>query len=381
MTRDLSDRDQRFLAAAELDGADRLLAKYAQVAPDDFVVLAFEAACKNTARILAVALRRQGVRYALLPVVPYKDPSLNRKLAAVVPSASETTGSLVIVVLELHTMSHTSEFRSAMRGFAGAARGVQVVSATPEQLLESYRLEPDDLRGRNEYVLNMLSRAASVSYTTDAGSSIVVNIDHERFVWISNWGRPRAGEFCIMPPGEVATYPAAVSGKFVADGAANCNLACDWDLRLADTPLTLHIEESVVVHAECDNPYVMRLVEASRNQVNGGRIGEFGIGTNLGVVTMVPGNSHVNERSAGVHLAIGQTNQPDGRAEYHADIHLDLIARGGLLTASPTGDRLDLLASFGSSAGCRLNAVDDDVVGVDSFELGDDCCGLQIAIP
>jgi leucyl aminopeptidase (aminopeptidase T) len=168
-----------------------------------------------------------------------------------------------------------------------------------------------------------------------------VTFDHSRFRWISNAGRWRPGSFVVLPAGEIATYPASVTGRLVADFAIHTNVPMEIDTRLHDTPVTLDLEEGRVVRVSCAYPALYALLREWFAEPHVDRCGEVGFGTNLGVTASVEENSHVNERSPGLHLGFGNHHQSTAAVGYSCDIHLDFIAAGGIVMV-PGGPAIDL---------------------------------------
>lgn len=180
-------------------------------------------------------------------------------------------------------------------------------------------------------------------------------------------GALRPGGFMILPPGEIATYPARVNGVLVADGAINCNVTTTLDMRLGDCPLRVEIIDSVARSARCDNPDLQQLVEDCFARTNGRRIGELGFGTNQGLRDFVRHNSHLNERQPSFQLGFGQHNQPLSVVNYEADIHLDLITNDAIvdLPRQAGSVRMSTLVAQDGVEHPRLIR-DEDITG--------DCC-------
>jgi len=74
------------------------------------------------------------------------------------------------------------------------------------------------------------------------------------FQWISNHGGVLPGRTLVLPAGEVNTFPARIDGTFVADGAINVNRRIAFDVRLAEHPVTVRIEDGRAVDVRCDDP-------------------------------------------------------------------------------------------------------------------------------
>jgi hypothetical protein len=163
---------------------------------------------------------------------------------------------------------------------------------------------------------------------------------------------------------------------FVADFAFNVNAVTRRDARLREHPVTIWIEHGRAVKAECSDPAVSQFIEETFQTRCAYNVGELGFGTNSAVTDPIPLNSHINERRPGVHLGFGQHNQDPGVVGYQCPIHLDLIAKGGLVWVDDGEIPLDL-ENIAPSAGQHPdNPRDEDVfAGTEDLEI-DDCCGL-----
>ena len=212
---------------------------------------------------------------------------------------------------------------------------------------------------------------------TRGGTDLRVTIDTELHRWISNRGVWRPGSVVILPAGEVATFPASIEGVLVADFAFNLNAITDRDARLHDCPVTTWIERGRVVRYECRNLEISRFLDECFQTCCAHNVGELGFGTNFGVETSIPMNSHINERYPGVHLGFGQHNQDANTVDYFCHIHLDLIARGGLVWVDSEPVPLDLESIIPSSRPHPTRFRDEDVFSPQFADLEiDDCCGM-----
>ena len=223
---------------------------------------------------------------------------------------------------------------------------------------------------------------------TLGGTDLRVTIDANRHRWISNRGTSHPGGVVILPAGEVATFPASISGVHVADFAFNVNAITDRDARLQDHPATVWIEEGRAVKYQCDDAAMSQFLEECFRTHCAYNVGELGFGTNFGISDAISMNSHINERRPGVHIGFGQHNQDPGVVGYQCSIHLDLIARGGMVWVDDDPTPLDLEHIVPSSQPHPTNSRDEDVFSPESEDLYvDDCCGiltsdgLQLASP
>jgi leucyl aminopeptidase (aminopeptidase T) len=215
--------------------------------------------------------------------------------------------------------------------------------------------------------------------TTRGGTDLQVRLDSVHR-WISNRGSSRPGGTIVLPAGEVATYPADVNGTFVADFAFNINTVTHRDARLNRFPVTVKIECGRAVSTECADQSLQQFLDECFSMDHSHNVGELGFGTNTGVAEPIALNSHMNERCPGVHLGFGQHNQDEMQVGYQCQIHLDLIARGGLILVDDRIEPIDLEDLRPSSDLHSMHARDEDVFAPGSHEPDDrDCCGVMRA--
>jgi leucyl aminopeptidase (aminopeptidase T) len=133
----------------------------------------------------------------------------------------------------------------------------------------------------------------------------------------------------------VATLPASVDGRLVADFAIHVNVVTSLDVRLHEHPVTVVVKDGQAIDYHCSDSDVLRYLDEFFSMKGYRGVNELGFGTNTAVKTATRRNSHINERTAGIHLGFGRSD--DATA-----IHLDLIATGGLVWADSDPAALDL---------------------------------------
>lgn len=204
----------------------------------------------------------------------------------------------------------------------------------------AFNSPPRDLRAINAGLLTRLIPARSLHISSALGTEMDIELNSDRYKWVSNHGVPAPGELLVFPAGEVNTFPEQINGRFVARGALNFNCRVDFDVRLADHPVTIDIKDCHARAWQCDDPQVQAFLNDVFAQPHATRIGELGIGTNIGIHRWVAHNSHINERRAGVHLGFGEHGQP-GIVGYQAMVHLDVISEGEELEIRDGGPTID----------------------------------------
>lgn len=360
-------------------GVETFLGAYVGVTPDDDVLLLYAPDSAQVAVWVSVGLEAMGIRPRRLAFTPLADETFAARLATALPSPDEVAHRLVVLTFERETMSHAKVIEAALAGHDPSRRAVfRAISSCDDFFTRAMRATPPELSARNTALLERLMTAQRLRITAPGGTDLAITLDNARHRWISNRGSARPGRSVILPAGEVATYPATVEGVLVADFAFNVNAITDQDSRLDRTPVTVRIEGGRAVETQCEDPRITRFLQDCFQTHCAYNVGELGLGTNPGIVEPIAMNSHINERRPGVHLGFGQHNQDPGVVGYQCAIHLDLIARGGLIWVDDDPLPLDL-ENLPPPRGVHPSRPrDEDVFAPDSGDdlTIDDCCGI-----
>ena len=352
-----------------LQGVKVLLDDYVLADETDTFVIAYTPDSRDPAAWIALALKQRGFQAQIVSMRKLQDETFAERFGAVLPDPAVLPGRLVVITLERDTMSHFNVFESAMKSYGGERTMVlRIISASTEFFTKSLNVTPARLSDLNATLLERVKPAARARVKSSSGTDLEIAIDSEKYQWISNRGVWRPGGFTILPAGEVATYPADVNGVLIADGAFNANIVTKLDARLADNPVRVEIEHGAAVSLHCADPKLNEMFQLCLSSPHGRRVGEFGLGTNHGIDSFIPANSHINERRCGVHLGFGQHNQSLARVPYIADVHLDLITAGALVWLDDDPAPIDLERVVPTGAAHPADALDEDITG--------DCCGL-----
>lgn len=357
------------MTVSVIQGVQVLLSEYAAIRPGDHCVITYTPDSREPAAWVAVGLKTRGITPKMVMMRPLVDEEFAERLKAVLPEPEQVAGRLVIFTLEKDTMSHFEPLKWVLERFGNEkCQILRVISASSEFFTEAMNLSPRELTGLNSSLLFQLNGQHSLHVSTEGGTDLRIEVDEQRFDWISNRGVWRPGGFTILPAGEIATFPVTVDGTLVADGAINCNIISRLDMRLAAAPLTVEIEGGKAVSFHSANPEIKELVGLCFARPHGMNIGELGFGTNSGISRFIPHNSHINERRCGLHLGFGQHNQPRSRVNYQTDIHLDLITNGAVVEVLGEDRTIDLNAVVPSDQPHPKSTRDEDIV--------EDCCGF-----
>jgi leucyl aminopeptidase (aminopeptidase T) len=307
-------------------------------------------------------------------MAPLRDPGFRERLAAHIPERRLKNGRCILLMFERDTMSHNVIVKLLFRKYdPDQYTVVRAINSGRDLFVTGLAMHPSVLSAHNTALLERCRNANSLYIETKNGTSLRVELNNSKYQYKSSRGIRQPGKFMVIPPGEVATFPANINGTLVADFAINVNFLFDGDVRLDRNPVTLVIENGKLTRFDCSNPEITVCLSKWFQRTNATYVGELGFGTNKAVVEAVPENSHLNERIPGVHLGFGQHNQADEVAGYSCDIHIDLCAKGGLVWFDDSPEPIDLTQILPS-----CNPHPDLISGEDVFsaDAEDDCCGM-----
>jgi leucyl aminopeptidase (aminopeptidase T) len=317
-----------------LAGVDQLLSSYLELRPDDSLVIAYSPEARHCASWIAAGASLRSVPVETF-CFDHRDDVLFEDTAATAIARARSRGGsarCALLVCEVDTVSFTRALKRLRRATSASTLLLtRLTNCVPDLFELAFGVSSDRLRGINATVLAALRGRSHVRVTSNAGTDLSVTLDPTRR-WVSNYGVGKPGELIVLPPGEVNTIPVDVNGVLVADGALNVNLVLgpDFDARLSTHPLTLRFEGSVIVQVDCRDARLVAFLETLFQESSLRIVGEFGIGTNVGIDRFTRLNSHINERHAGVHIGFGEQVQPV-RPGHLSAVHVDAIFAGARL--------------------------------------------------
>jgi len=183
-------------------------------------------------------------------------------------------------------------------------------------------LAVDDLSVR---VLDIVTKSHEIRAQTAAGTDVVARLS-PRYKWLKTSGIISPEKWGNLPGGEVFTSPLEVNGTFVIDGVVGDYLCAKFG-DLQQTPLTIRIEGNRLVETSSANKELEgEFWEYTHRDPNSDRVGEFAIGTNLGVHDVI-GNILQDEKIPGVHIAFGDPYGAHTGAQWSSSTHIDVVGR------------------------------------------------------
>ncbi len=177
-------------------------------------------------------------------------------------------------------------------------------------------LEVQSVSGR---VFEMAKVAKKVRVRSKIGSDFEMICGHR---WLNSNGVITPKRWMNLPAGEVFTSPVDLNGSIVVDGVLGDHFAKEFGL-MQDYPLFLEVENAHVTKVECSNDRLRAaFLEYISVDENASRVGEFAIGTNIGL-TALSGILLQDEKFPGVHVAFGHGYPEATGSGVYSKVHAD----------------------------------------------------------
>lgn len=203
-----------------------------------------------------------------------------------------------------------------------------MVNITSEIMKSGMCSDYREVQRISRLVYEKVKKASQIKVTTSKGTDITAKFS-QNICWKNSDGNITAEDWSNLPDGEVFTSPNRVDGKVVIDGCLGDYFTEKYG-SLRETPLSVEIENGWAkkesIH--CDNEalkkeFIKYLFETDENS---SRVGEFAIGTNVGLTKLV-GNLLQDEKFPGVHIAFGSPYPTQTGANWDSEGHLDGVMK------------------------------------------------------
>jgi aminopeptidase len=205
-------------------------------------------------------------------------------------------------------------------------RHAHMVNITAEIMCQGMRADFNLVDRLSQQVLERVRKATRIRATTAAGTDITAEMN-PGYKWFKTSGIISPEKWGNLPGGECFTSPGEVNGTFVVDGVVGDWLCARYGL-LHATPLTIEIAGNRIVSCASAN----KALEAdfwayTHTDENSDRVGEFAIGTNLGIERVI-GNILQDEKFPGIHIAFGNPYGEHTGAPWRSGTHIDVVGLG-----------------------------------------------------
>ncbi len=251
-----------------------------------------------------------------------------RPLAGMPPAVLEDMESSQVSIFAVTVQPNELRSRMQMTDVVNRRRmrHAHMVNITPEIMMQGMRADFQAIDRLSQAVLDKVRAATYVRATTDAGTDIHAELSPE-YKWFKTSGIISTEKWGNLPGGECFTAPGEVNGVFVVDGVVGDFLCSRYGL-LHKTPLTINIEANRITKVSSLNKNLERDFWAyTHTDANSDRVGEFAIGTNIGVERVI-GNILQDEKFPGVHIAFGDPYGAHTGAPWRSSTHIDVVGLG-----------------------------------------------------
>jgi len=202
-------------------------------------------------------------------------------------------------------------------------RHAHMVNITPQIMCEGMRADFQLVDRLSQRVIEKVRRASYIRATTAAGTDIRADLN-PNYNWLKTSGIISREKWGNLPGGEIFTTPGEVNGTFVVDGVVGDYLCFRYGL-LDSTPLTIQIKGNRIVDCHSENRQLREDFWAyTHTDENSDRVGEFAIGTNLGIERVI-GNILQDEKFPGIHIAFGNPYGEHTGAPWTSTTHIDVV--------------------------------------------------------
>jgi leucyl aminopeptidase (aminopeptidase T) len=191
-------------------------------------------------------------------------------------------------------------------------------------MLDGMAADYEEIYRITRAVFEVVRGAARIEVRTALGTDLAATFDPQ-LRWVPCDGRyHEPGLWGNLPEGETYTAPLSVDGIIVGE-----EMGDDFAPRygLFETPVRMRVKGGWLDDFEAPgNPRLAADIAAyMERDPNSRRVGEFAIGTNIGL-TQIVGNFLQDEKFPGVHIAFGDPYGHETGADWACPTHVDVLA-------------------------------------------------------
>ena len=305
------------------EGARNAVRTCLRIQSHEKVTLITDAVSREIAAAISKQLQDLGAPHREWVLEEHGSRPLTAMPAAILADLETSQVSIFAVVAQ------TNELRSRMQMTEVVnrrkIRHAHMVNITRRIMMEGMRSDYDAVDALSVRLLEITRTAASIRAQNAAGTDITAAMNPD-YKWLKTSGIISENTWGNLPGGEVWTTPGEVNGIFVVDGVVGDYLCAKYG-DLKDTPLTLRIKGNRLTEAYSVNKELeAEFWQYTHTDENSDRVGEFAIGTNIGVHDVI-GNILQDEKIPGVHIAFGNPYGDHTGAQWYSSTHIDVVGR------------------------------------------------------
>jgi leucyl aminopeptidase (aminopeptidase T) len=193
---------------------------------------------------------------------------------------------------------------------------------TAQLMQEGMRTDYRAVSSVTTAVYDIARVAGSIRVTTPDGTALTARLDPD-MRWVPCTGiYHEAGKWGNLPEGETFTCPQTVDGTLVAHVIGD-HFSAKYGV--LGQPVTFEIHNGAVTGVRGANATLVAELTAYLDSAeNARRVGEFAIGTNVGL-RQLTGNLLQDEKIPGIHIAFGNPHPAETGASWSSPLHMDVI--------------------------------------------------------
>jgi leucyl aminopeptidase (aminopeptidase T) len=316
------------------EGARNAVTTCLRITPQEKITLIADETTIQIAAALAVELTKLGCTWNAFVLEEIAERPLKGMPQIVLDDMETSQVSIFAVQVQPNELRSRMDMTDVVN--RRHMRHAHMVNITPDVMLQGMRADFNAVDRLSQVVLDKVRAASYVRATTPAGTDIYVQLNPQ-YKWFKTSGIISPEKWGNLPGGECFTAPGEVNGTFVVDGVVGDFLCARYGI-LQSTPLTLRIEENRLVSASSENKDLEREFWAyTHTDENSDRVGEFAIGTNIGVSHVI-GNILQDEKFPGIHIAFGDPYGNHTGAPWKSTTHIDVVGlRFNIWLGDPDG--------------------------------------------
>ncbi len=302
-------------------GARNAVSTCLRIHPDEKVTMITDEKTMSVAASIAAELDRAGCFWNGFVLEELASRPLTSMPAAVLEDMETSQVSIFAVEVQPNELRSRMEMTDVVN--RRRMRHAHMVNITPEIMVQGMRADFSKVDALSQEVLDRVRKATYVRATTPAGTDIHAQLNPQ-YRWFKTSGIISTEKWGNLPGGECFTAPGEVNGVFVVDGVVGDFLCARYGI-LRQTPLSIAIENNRIVRISSDNKDLERDFWAyTHTDENSDRVGEFAIGTNVGVDQVI-GNILQDEKFPGIHIAFGDPYGAHTGAPWKSSTHIDVV--------------------------------------------------------
>ena len=322
------EREQALLAlpfpAEFIPGAKAAVLACLRVQPSEKVTLIADRSTLEIAAALAHELEERGCAWRVFVLEELAQRPLTDMPEAVLADMESSAVSIFAVTVQQHELRSRMQMTQVVN--RRRMRHAHMVNITPQIMCEGMRADFARIDRLSQQLVEIVRKARWLRATTAAGTDIHAAM-HPDYKWLKTSGIISPDKWGNLPGGEIFTTPAEVNGRFVVDGVVGDFLCAKYGL-LGENPLTIEIATNRIVSCESENRELRDDFWAyTHTDENSDRVGEFAIGTNIGVHEVI-GNILQDEKFPGIHIAFGNPYGEHTGAKWFSSTHIDVVGLG-----------------------------------------------------